>query len=103
MTEAKKMYPDFEVEGELWLYRSILVPVVVEYTVEKGDNLWNIANDYGITVDDLYELNPEIDKNTNIIQPGQKLILDQFYDEFIDENDGENNTNETKKIQKNEP
>jgi spore coat assembly protein SafA len=42
------------------------------YTVVSGDNLWSIANRYGITVSALLALNPQI-KNPNLIYPGDKI------------------------------
>ena len=42
------------------------------YTVVSGDNLWNIANRYGMTLDALLVLNPQI-KNPNLIYPGDKI------------------------------
>ena len=40
------------------------------YIVQKGDTLWSIANKYGITVDELKELN---DLTSNTISIGQRL------------------------------
>ena len=42
------------------------------YTVKKGDTLYRIARQHGMTVDDLKRLN---DLNTNNIQPGQELVV----------------------------
>ncbi|QVK18608.1 stage II sporulation protein D [Mycoplasmatota bacterium] len=44
------------------------------YVVEPGDSLWRIANNYGISVDDLKEMN---DLTTDTIQPGQTLIVNK--------------------------
>jgi len=46
------------------------------YTVVSGDNLTRIANRYGITVQSILNLNPQI-TNPNLIYPGQKFQLFQ--------------------------
>jgi hypothetical protein len=70
--QAKELYPDFAIEAELWLYRSV-IPVV--YTAQDGDNLSKIAEDNGTTVDELYKLNPSINKETGLIKTGQDITL----------------------------
>lgn len=47
-----------------------------EYEVVKGDNLWNIAQKYDMTVEELVDLN-ELD--TTIIQPKQTIIINDIY------------------------
>ncbi|MFZ3580493.1 LysM peptidoglycan-binding domain-containing protein [Virgibacillus sp. DJP39] len=47
-----------------------------EYQVEKGDNLWNIAEEYNTTVDNLVEINA---LKTTVIQPKQKLFINETY------------------------
>ena len=42
------------------------------YVVKRGDSLWKIANDYGVTVDALKELN---NLTTNGLQIGQQLLV----------------------------
>lgn len=42
------------------------------YTVQKGDSLWKIANEFQVTVDSLITLN---DLSTTILQPGQILKI----------------------------
>lgn len=44
----------------------------VFHTVVKGDTLWAIALRYGVGVDELIGLNPQI-KNPNLIQVGQEV------------------------------
>lgn len=45
------------------------------YVVESGDTLYRIALANDTTVDDIRELNPELEGENPIIQPGQELIL----------------------------
>lgn len=47
-----------------------------EHVVQKGDNLWEIANTYETTVGHLVEMN---DLETTVIQPKQKLTIDDIY------------------------
>ncbi|MFB4170105.1 LysM peptidoglycan-binding domain-containing protein [Virgibacillus sp. JSM 102003] len=47
-----------------------------EYKVEKGDNLWDIAEKYNTTVDELVESN---ELKTTVIQPKQKLFINETY------------------------
>ena len=42
------------------------------YTVKAGDGLWRIAKNHGLTLDELKSMNQ---LTTNIIQPGQVLIV----------------------------
>ncbi len=42
------------------------------YTVKSGDNLWNIARRYGLSLNGLLALNPQI-KNPNRIYPGERV------------------------------
>lgn len=44
------------------------------YTVRKGDTLWGIARDCGVTLQSLIAANPQI-KNPNLIYPGEKVKL----------------------------
>lgn len=52
----------------------------VTYIVEKGDNLYSIANEFDVTVDDIVKYN---NLNSNILSIGQKLLIP--IDEKIDE------------------
>lgn len=47
------------------------------YTVKKGDNLWNISEEYDISVSELMDIN-ELD--TVIIRPDQKLSIYETYE-----------------------
>lgn len=44
------------------------------YTVKSGDVAWKIAKAYGLTLDDMKKLNPNV-KNLNMIYAGQKLVV----------------------------
>ena len=46
-----------------------------EYTVKKGDSLSKIASRYGITWKDIFEVNKDVVKNPDLIQPGWKLKI----------------------------
>ena len=45
----------------------------VTYTVRKGDNIWNIANSFGIRADLIYRWNG-IDRESFIF-PGDELVI----------------------------
>ncbi|WP_108425407.1 LysM peptidoglycan-binding domain-containing protein [Flagellimonas amoyensis] len=45
------------------------------YTVQPKETRWSIAHKYGITVDSLLLLNPDLDNTTNYLAAGQKLKL----------------------------
>ena len=40
--------------------------------MERGDTLWELARRYGVSLERLVELNPQI-KNPNLIYVGQKV------------------------------
>ena len=42
------------------------------YTVQSGDNLWAISQKYGISLNQIIALNPQI-PNPDLIYPGQKV------------------------------
>lgn len=42
------------------------------YTVQRGDSLWSIASEYGVTVDIIKELN---NLTSNTLQIGQQLVI----------------------------
>lgn len=56
--------------------QQLLIPTDEEsiktYTVAKGDSLWNIANKYGITIDEIKKANG---LTTNNLSVGQKLVI----------------------------
>ncbi|GAA0606559.1 3D domain-containing protein [Virgibacillus siamensis] len=47
-----------------------------EYKVEEGDTLWQIAQEYDTTVNELKEAN---DLKTTVIHPKQKLFINEIY------------------------
>jgi len=49
---------------------------IVIYIVKKGDTLWNIAKEFGSTVDSIARVNGI--ENRDLIQPGQKLYIPKF-------------------------
>lgn len=49
---------------------------IVIYIVKKGDTLWNIAKEFGSTVDGIVRVNGI--ENKDIIIPGQKLYIPKF-------------------------
>ena len=42
------------------------------YTVQSGDTLWGISQRYGISLNQIIALNPQI-QNPDLIYPGQKV------------------------------
>jgi len=46
---------------------------IVEYVIEPGENLWSIANNFGISVETILWAN-NLNKDS-LVQPGQKLII----------------------------
>ena len=49
---------------------------IVIYIVKKGDTLWNIAKEFGSTVDDI--VNSNAIENPDVIQIGEKLYISKF-------------------------
>ena len=47
-----------------------------EHEVQKGESLWDIANDYNTTVDELVNIN---DLKTSVIQPKQVIYINDTY------------------------
>ncbi|NAY93162.1 LysM peptidoglycan-binding domain-containing protein [Muricauda sp. JGD-17] len=59
------------------------------YTVQPKETRWSIAHKYGITVDSLVNLNPDLPKNSNYLAAGQELKLprpkgDSLKDQKVD-------------------
>jgi len=63
-------YPKVEVESD-----SINVDDFETYTVLPKETRWSIANKYGITIDSLLALNPELSVTTSYLAEGQELKL----------------------------
>ncbi len=55
-------------------YKIIMVDEIVthEYEVSRGDNLYNVAREYGIN---LYELKRQNNLSSSLIKPGQRLVI----------------------------
>ncbi len=58
------------------IYEIISQPVIADkkYTVKDGDTIWQIANDNGMTLEELLDINPSITEN-GAIYPGDELSL----------------------------
>lgn len=62
--------------------KEIIEPGNIEYSVESGDNLWDLANKFDTTVDAIKKLNNLTSNNLSI---GQKLIIPAGEVEVIEE------------------
>lgn len=52
--------------------------IVDEYTIEERDTLQNIADKYGVTLDEIIEANRDVIKQpSDMIQPGLKIMIPQ--------------------------
>ncbi|MBR1413668.1 MAG: LysM peptidoglycan-binding domain-containing protein [Bacilli bacterium] len=58
--------------GQQLILNETTTPDTNTYTVESGDTLYKIANQYNVSVDKIKELN---NLNNNILSVGQKLII----------------------------
>ena len=45
------------------------------YTVQEGDTLRGIADKFGVTLEMIFTLNPNIDPQKGILSPGQKILI----------------------------
>ena len=75
-----KIDPDYRA-GDLVLnlnvFGSSAKPEQQEYVVVKGDNLTKIGKKYGVSWKEIYEVNKNIIKDPDLIQPGWKLKIPQ--------------------------
>lgn len=55
--------------------KAVATPKVTQCIVESGDSLGSIAAQFGVTVDRLLAVNPQLKRNPNLIHPGQVLNL----------------------------
>jgi hypothetical protein len=44
-----------------------------QYIIQPGDTIWNLANEYGLTVDDILAANPEVDPDNLMV--GQVILI----------------------------
>ena len=52
--------------------------IVDEYTIEERDTLQNIADKYGVSIDEIIEANRDVIKQpSDLIQPGLKIMIPQ--------------------------
>lgn len=89
------------------LYKDVVLGEVVQkttYTVKKGDNLYRIALNHDITLEELFEWN---DLNDDLIYPGDVLIVSKNQNETENKTVKTNTTvytnksNKTKKVDNN--
>ncbi|GEN32168.1 3D (Asp-Asp-Asp) domain-containing protein [Cerasibacillus quisquiliarum] len=71
----KKIFASMSM-GLLLVGASLSTASAEDYSVQKGDNLWTIANQFELTVDQLIEMN---NLDTTVIQPKQKLVVQEAY------------------------
>ena len=55
------------------------------YTVQPKETRWSIANKYGITIDSLLVLNPNLSKITDYLSSGQELLLPKMLGSSIED------------------
>lgn len=79
-----KAYADAVIEAVLD-YKNIPYDKSGYYTVKKGDSLYSIASNYGVTVNELKELN---NLTTNNLSIGQKLKLPTSKEDIDENNSG---------------
>ena len=75
-------YPKIEVTSD-----SINVDDFETYTVLPKETRWSIANKYGITIDSMLALNPDLSVTTSYLAEGQQLKLPKIAGSSIEEQD----------------
>ena len=75
-------YREVEAEND-----SISVDDFETYTVLPKETRWSIANKYGITIDSLLALNPELSVSTSYLAEGQQLKLPKIAGSSIEDQD----------------
>lgn len=66
--------PDYR-SADVVMNIEVLEGVTTEYTVKSGDSLSKIGKDHGVSWQDIFEVNKDIIKNPDLIQPGWKLKI----------------------------
>ncbi|HVK96992.1 MAG TPA: LysM domain-containing protein [Flavisolibacter sp.] len=49
--------------------------IIAEYTIEESDTLPDIAQKYGVSIDEIIAANPGINEQSDMIQPGLKIFI----------------------------
>ena len=52
------------------------------YTVQRGDNLTNIAKAHNESLNRLLRMNPQFQSNPNLIYPGQQVLTGHTYPRY---------------------
>jgi LysM repeat protein len=67
--------PDYRSADVVMNVRTPAAASPVEYEVRKGDNLTKIGNQFGVSWQEIFEVNKDKIKNPDLIQPGWKLKI----------------------------
>lgn len=75
---AQKKFPNVsEWKPELHLYEGTNVSVGLFYSIQKGDNLSDIAKGFDISIEQLMKNNPNIN-DKNLIKTGEEILIDKL-------------------------
>ncbi|MBF4467693.1 LysM peptidoglycan-binding domain-containing protein [Flavobacterium sp. LC2016-12] len=66
--------PDYR-SADVVMNIEVVEGVTTEYIVKSGDSLSKIGKDHDVSWQDIFELNKDIIKNPDLIQPGWKLKI----------------------------